>query len=131
MLKKSGLLFLLVITILSGCEVPSPEQVREKQHQPAANFSADAGKGNVIFHQYCARCHGEKGKGSNQGPPLIHKIYRPDHHADQSFHWAVKDGTKQHHWHFGNMPPIVGVSPEQVGHIVAYVRQEQRRAGIR
>ncbi len=66
-----------------------------------------------------------------KGPPLIHDIYRPGHHADLSFHWAVKDGTKQHHWHFGDMPPIADVSPEQVGHIIAYVRREQRRAGIR
>jgi hypothetical protein len=29
------------------------------------------------------------------------------------------------------MPAIPGVSPEDVGHIVAYVRQEQRLAGIK
>jgi hypothetical protein len=28
------------------------------------------------------------------------------------------------------MPPVQAMSPEQVEHIIAFVRQEQRRAGI-
>jgi hypothetical protein len=43
---------------------------------------------------------------------------------------AVNKGVRQHHWQFGNMPPITGVSPEEGGHIVAYVREEQRKVGI-
>jgi hypothetical protein len=43
---------------------------------------------------------------------------------------AVRDGVKQHHWHFGNMPPQPEVTPEQTGHVIAYVRGLQRQAGI-
>jgi len=31
---------------------------------------------------------------------------------------------------FGHMPPKEGLTPEDVGHIIAYVRREQRRARI-
>ena len=47
-----------------------------------------------------------------------------------AFHLAVKNGVKQHHWHFGHMPPVEDLSPEQVEHVIGYVREEQRRAGI-
>jgi hypothetical protein len=47
-----------------------------------------------------------------------------------SFQMAVHRGVRQHHWPFGDMPPVPGLSAEDVGHIIAYVRQEQRRAGI-
>jgi hypothetical protein len=44
---------------------------------------------------------------------------------------AAGDGVKQHHWQFGDMPPQPNISPEEMGHIIAWVRQEQRRAGIK
>lgn len=116
--------------ITSACDKPTPEQVRARQHLPAPGFVADAGKGEQLFRTNCARCHGAQARGTNQGPPLIHPVYRPGHHADLTFHWAVSRGARQHHWQFGDMPPLPGVSPEEVGHIIAYVRREQRKAGI-
>jgi len=61
----------------------------------------------------------------------VDPVYRPGHHADLAFHFAVRDGVKQHHWPFGDMPPQPGVTPEQVGHAIACVRALQRQAGIR
>lgn len=119
------------IAALNACDRPEPEQVRQRQHMPAPDFVADADRGETLFHAHCSRCHGKAASGTDHGPPLIHPIYRPGHHADLTFYWAAKDGVKQHHWQFGDMPPVSGVSPEDVGHIVAYVRREQRRAGIR
>lgn len=116
--------------ITGACEKPDTAEVRQRQHLPAPGFVANATKGADLFRGNCARCHGIDAQGSNQGPPLIHKIYRPDHHADLTFHWAVSRGAKQHHWHFGDMPPVEGVSPESVGHIVAFIRAGQRAAGI-
>lgn len=121
---------MLVMLLLAACDKPSPEQVRARQHLPGPGFVADARQGSQLFRANCARCHGAAGKGTDQGPPLVHPIYRPGHHADLTFHWAVSRGAKQHHWQFGDMPPLPGVSPEDVGHIIAYVRAEQRKAGI-
>lgn len=97
---------------------------------PPKGFVANLEQGKTLFAKNCALCHGQTALGTNQGPPLIHKVYRPDHHADLAFYMAVKNGTQQHHWQFGNMPPIKGVTPEDAGHIVAYVRSLQRQAGL-
>ena len=119
-----------IVILTTACDKPDPAAVRQRQHLPAPGFVADAAKGANLFRSTCARCHGDDARGTNQGPPLIHQVYRPGHHADLSFHWAVSRGAKQHHWQFGDMPALKDVSPESVGHIIAWVRAEQRKAGI-
>lgn len=99
----------------------------------AVYASSDPGmlaKGEALFNKNCKACHGIKGSGTDKGPPLVHKIYHPNHHGDVSFHWAVEKGVKAHHWDFGNMPRIEGVKPEEVDLIIEYVRNLQREAGI-
>ena len=73
---------------------------------------------------------GRAATGGATGPPLVHKIYEPGHHADAAFLLAVRQGARAHHWSFGDMPPIPGVSDAEVGQIVAYVRALQKEAGI-
>lgn len=90
----------------------------------------DATQGRALFEQYCAACHGQSGAGTNQGPPLVHAIYRPAHHADLAFRLAVKNGVKAHHWQFGDMKPLPDVTPEMTQHIIAFVRKQQRKANI-
>ena len=87
-------------------------------------------KGEALFLAHCARCHGLRAVGTNNGPPLVHKIYEPNHHGDLSFHRAVQMGVVAHHWSFGNMPRIEGVGPGEVDAIVAYIRWLQRQTGI-
>lgn len=86
--------------------------------------------GAAAFKANCARCHGERGVGTQQGPPLVHKIYEPNHHGDATFQRAAANGVRAHHWQFGDMPRIEGVTPEDVEQIVKYVRWLQRQAGI-
>jgi len=87
-------------------------------------------QGEAKFKANCARCHGERAVGSNQGPPLVHKIYEPNHHGDAAFQMAAARGVRAHHWNFGDMPQIAGVTSEDVKDITAYVRWLQRQAGI-
>ncbi len=119
------------ILLLAACERQEKAATAEKKPLPPAGFVADAGVGERLFRAHCARCHGPGAMGSDQGPPLVHSVYRPAHHADLAFYWAVKDGVRQHHWHFGDMPAIKGLSAEDVANIIAYVRAEQRKNGIR
>ncbi len=136
-MKAKNKLLLLLLTglvtpsILTACEWPEPEQIRANLHLPSPDFVADAERGKKLFDDNCIRCHGGNGRGTRAGPPLVHNVYRPGHHADLSFHFAVRDGVRQHHWNFGHMAPVDGLSAEDVGHIVAYVRQEQQSAGIK
>jgi mono/diheme cytochrome c family protein len=111
--------------MVAGCsERPAaPPKVSE-------NLPAVLQEGEAKFNVHCAGCHGVQGQGTDQGPPLVHKIYEPSHHGDGAFHRAAASGVRAHHWQFGNMPKIPGVTKEDVGHIVQYVRWLQRQAGI-
>lgn len=121
----------LMLFIISGCDIPSAEERLKRNHLPKPGYQADAIRGQRVFIQNCSSCHGLQALGTKQGPPLIDDIYRPSHHSNLSFHWAVKNGVTQHHWHFGNMPPIPQVNPEQTADIALWIRKRQQKAGIK
>ncbi len=127
----TSLAVLLIAFVLPGCERSGSKGSREAFHLPGSDFVADAAQGEKLFQASCVMCHGQTGRGTDKGPPLLHIIYRPGHHADLAFHLAVKSGVRQHHWSFGDMAPIDGLTPEQTGHIIAYVRREQQAADIK
>lgn len=93
-------------------------------------LTEDARAGERMFVTHCALCHGANATGTDRGPPLIHKYYEPSHHSDAAFHRAVNQGVISHHWTFGDMPPVPGLSHRSVTKIVAYVRELQRANGI-
>lgn len=86
--------------------------------------------GEALFNESCVTCHGPHASGTDQGPPLVHIYYEPNHHADFAFMRAVQQGVRAHHWNFGDMPPVAGRTPEDVVEITAYIRFLQREAGI-
>jgi mono/diheme cytochrome c family protein len=86
--------------------------------------------GEEDFNTNCAACHGKNAAGTNSGPPLIHRIYEPNHHADIAFKLAANRGVRAHHWNFGNMPPQSQVKDYEMVRIVAYVRELQKANGI-
>ncbi len=102
-------------TNLSLSDKPLPDELKD---------------GEVKFNNFCSRCHGPHGQGTDNGPPLVHKIYEPNHHADMAFQRAAALGVRAHHWEFGNMPKIEDVTPEDVTQIVGYIRWLQKQAGI-
>jgi len=99
--------------------------------KPSKGLMPNAIAGKKLFDANCAKCHGADLRGSSEGPPLVHRIYEPSHHGDVSFQIAVKYGTRRHHWQFGDMAPVPELTPDDVAHITAFVRAEQRKAGIR
>jgi cytochrome c5 len=135
-LKLSGMIGIVCCVLWIGCSengttagesslpASSTQVVVEKE------LPAELKEGEVKFNTFCSPCHGVQGKGTPQGPPLVHKIYEPNHHADMAFQRAAAQGVKAHHWHFGNMPKIEGVTPDDVTQIIGYVRWLQRQAGI-
>lgn len=98
---------------------------------PAVDLGGgDPGTGAEIFAVNCASCHGLDATGTATGPPLVDDVYRPGHHGDGAFLIAVRRGVPQHHWDFGSMPAVPGLSEGDVADIVAFVRELQREAGI-
>jgi len=117
---------LALLPLLAACE-----------RRPAVRSDFDPGPvparladGERLFNDNCARCHGTRAAGTDAGPPLVHTVYEPNHHADIAFQRAVALGVPAHHWRFGNMPPVPGVDEAAVVRITAYVRWLQRQAGI-
>lgn len=95
------------------------------------DLSPAAREGQAVFDRSCASCHGRNAAGQDGiAPPLVHKIYEPNHHGDMSFHLAAANGVRAHHWPFGDMPPVEGVTEPELDKIVLYVRELQRANGI-
>jgi mono/diheme cytochrome c family protein len=114
------------MTFSSG---PAPRSFSVEVAEPELSSLAAAGK--VLYEANCAICHGIRASGTDTGPPLVHDIYNPGHHADLAFFSAAKFGVRQHHWRYGNMPPQPQASEHQVKAIVRYVRELQIANGIR
>ena len=94
-------------------------------------IEGNAAIGQRVFEVSCASCHGVNAVGvEGAGPPLIHKIYEPSHHADEAFQRAVSQGVRSHHWQFGDMPPVEGLTRGDVAMVIAYIREIQRANGI-
>ena len=83
-----------------------------------------------MYQASCAQCHGVDLRGTNEGPSHLSEIYEPNHHADVAFLLAVRRGTPAHHWSFGAMAPVDGLTDEDVEAIVAFVREQQRIEGF-
>ena len=82
------------------------------------------------YHESCASCHGKWLQGTNSGPPLLHGFYKPSHHNDASFYRAALNGVTAHHWNFGNMPRIEGITTEDMDKIVPFIRWLQQERGL-
>lgn len=109
----------------------TPGAVMADVRLPAA-LSAEAMTGKTYYDVVCASCHGANAAGQDRvAPPLIHQMYVSSHHGDAAFFTAVRIGARQHHWSFGNMPPLEQRLPDgELNAIILYIRELQRENGI-
>ncbi|TAL10650.1 MAG: cytochrome c [Nitrospirae bacterium] len=87
-------------------------------------------KGEALYNTNCSACHGAGARGTAKGPPFLDKVYEPNHHADMAFYRAPEMGVRAHHWKFGDMPKIPGVTKDDLVQIIPYIRWLQKQAGI-
>ena len=94
-------------------------------------LSENAQIGKLVFEAKCTSCHGTNAAGrEGVAPPLVHIIYESNHHGDESVQRAVAMGVQAHHWSFGNMPAVEGLTRGDVKMIIKYIRELQRENGI-
>jgi len=86
--------------------------------------------GDVLYQTNCAECHGSDLRGTDKGPSHLSIVYVPGHHGDQAFVVAARAGVRAHHWDFGNMAPVEGLSDDDLTAIIAFVRENQRIEGL-
>ena len=132
--------FILVLSVIAGTGIwywtastggtGSTARSTAAFHVAVPELTRQAKAGERAFDANCAVCHGDNAAGTDQGPPLVHIIYEPSHHADPSFVLAVRNGVRAHHWTFGDMAPVPGITDDEITAIIAYVRELQRHNGI-
>ncbi len=112
-----------ILLLATACVVGSDTDI-EPQDPELVAAGAD------LYAANCSECHGEDLRGTDKGPSHLSILYEPGHHADGAFLFAVTRGVQPHHWSYGAMPPIEGLTTEDVEAIVAYVREQQRLEGF-
>ena len=120
-----------MLAFFGVASLPAPAQTLQTTPKPSPGLMPNPATGKALYEKNCAACHGVDLKGSDKGPPFFHRVYEPSHHGDVAFQLAAKNGVRAHHWQFGDMKPVPGITPDEVAHITAYIRAEQRKAGIR
>ena len=135
--SASSLIVAFALIIAMGCgregapQYETSEPVATSEVPSAGTpLTETARAGEELFNASCSICHGASASGTSRGPTLIDRLYHPGHHSDLSIRSAVSQGVRQHHWTFGSMPPIPGVSPGDVEKIICYIRELQRADGI-
>ena len=126
------ILFVLMVFVM-GCESKPSDATAEPATAPislSAPVPVEFQKGESAFNLNCAVCHGAGGIGTDQGPPFLNRVYHPNHHGDQAFYRAAMQGVRAHHWQFGDMPPVEGMTKDLMIEIISYIRWLQREAGI-
>ncbi len=114
----------LTLALLAGCAGG------EEEKDSTADDPTQVAGGEGLYMANCAQCHGEDLRGTDQGPSFLSVVYEPGHHPDESFHLAVMRGVQPHHWNFGPMPPVEGLTTDEVDAIVAFVRDRQTAEGF-
>jgi len=109
---------ILLIMPLVGVQLRAAEQIV---------IPFQLGQGQLLYEENCSSCHGIDLTGSDKGPPLLHSFYKPSHHGDKAFYRAALQGVRQHHWEFGDMPPVEGMTQKKMDKVVPYVRYYQQQ----
>jgi len=125
----------IVVVVLQGGESPPAAAPVDpmtglSEFNIAVQDPALVAEGAALYAASCSACHGADLRGTAVGPPQLSVIYNPVHHPDRTFAVAALEGVQAHHWNFGDMPPIPGLTSADVERIVAFIRETQRTEGF-
>jgi mono/diheme cytochrome c family protein len=98
-----------------------PQTDRERVNPYAGNQEA-AAAGKNLFHNNCAKCHGDNAEGKSSRPSL--KSERVKNATDGELAWILKNGVV-----FKGMPRWGGLPEQERWQIVAYLRSLNMQTG--
>jgi len=87
--------------------------------------AAEARKGEPLYKQNCATCHGENARGS-QGPNLVRSVAVLHDEKDEEIGPVIKNGRPQ-----GGMPPFPQLSAAEIHSIAQYLKMQVELAANR
>ncbi len=131
-MRRNPLRAAALVAIVSGAYAFGmlPSAMAQSDDVVVPELSELAQAGQEVYDATCAACHGTALEGTENGPPFLHRVYAAGHHSDMAFILAIKNGTRAHHWRFGPMPAQEGITDEQAGAIITYIREIQAANGI-
>ncbi|MDH5522164.1 MAG: cytochrome c [Acidimicrobiia bacterium] len=112
--------------VIVGCS----ENSTPDQSVPETEADAAGSLGAEVYANSCASCHGADLRGTDKGPSQLSIVYEPNHHPDDAYRSAIANGAPQHHWTFGDMPPLTGLTGDEVEAVIVFIRAEQERQGF-
>lgn len=121
MIRSAALLLAAVVATIPSAQA---QEIREPE------LTGPLATGKFVFTAKCAACHGRQGQGTDKGPPFLSPVYHPGHHGDEAFRRAARNGTRAHHWTFGDMPPVKGLSDAHLEQVIAWIRALQHENGV-
>ena len=98
-----------------------PQTDRERVNPYAGNQEAEAA-GKNLFHNNCAKCHGDNAEGKGSRPSL--KSERVKNATDGELAWILKNGAV-----FKGMPRWGGLPEQERWQIVTYLRSLNQQTG--
>ena len=116
--------------LFASCTSAPDQSISDTETAGIETTSNTTYSGPESFIKRCAVCHGDAADGTENGPPLVNRLYEIGHHGDHAFRNAVNNGVAAHHWTFGDMPPIPNVHEDELDAIICHVRDLQRAEGI-
>lgn len=119
------LLTCIVVTVIGTATACSSEAAA-----PGSFDGEGVDRGAGVYAASCASCHGADLRGTDKGPSHLSVVYEPSHHGDAAFRNAIVNGAPQHHWGFGPMAPVQGLTSQDIDEVIAFVRSEQQRQGF-
>lgn len=117
--------FVAAVSVVAACSGDAEGDTGISEQDPEL-----VAVGETLYQASCAECHGSDLRGTDSGPSHLSIVYEPNHHGDGAFVLAARNGVRQHHWPFGDMAPVPGLSDGDLEAIVAYVRENQRLHGF-
>jgi len=130
LLRRRGAIVAVAVTTALTVSACGGNGADEQADGSTGAPPAELATGAAVYAASCASCHGTDLRGTERGPSHLSKVYEPSHHGDDAFRRAIAQGSPQHHWGFGDMPPVSDLSPDEVSAVIAYIRDVQSREGF-
>lgn len=130
MIIAGVVLAVAAVVSVGGNAPPEDPMMGENEFNIAVQDPVLVTEGGVLYRANCGACHGFDLRGTGVGSSLLSVVYQPGHHSDETFALAALNGVTAHHWKFGDMPPVPGLTQDEMNRIIAYVREHQRIEGF-